>query len=212
MAGSPSETSWQPSDDGALSADLQSVPTGRHQRGVGRAAEQARRVRWALFGGLAVAQAAFFTCRPAALPHLLAVGDRPATGHFHPGGGSIRFDAQLPESGEPIEAEAFAREGQELPPLHWRGADHAVVERSNGAWTVAWPEPDRAIELIDSDGTALLTLPTPRTDDRCPSAGMVEFSDRQPWRICVEPRRGGPRFARLAARRVLAVWTRLGAR
>jgi predicted AlkP superfamily phosphohydrolase/phosphomutase len=74
---------------------------------------------------------------------------------------SNTFDARLPESGEPIEVEAFAGDGQQLPPLRWRGADGGVVEGSSGAWTVPWPEPGRAIELIDSDGTVLLTLPTP---------------------------------------------------
>ena len=73
---------------------------------------------------------------------------------------SNTFDVRLPASDAPVEVEAFAVEGQELPPLRWRGADN-VIKQAHGAWTVPWPDPDRPLELIDSDGTVLLTLPTP---------------------------------------------------
>jgi hypothetical protein len=71
---------------------------------------------------------------------------------------SNAFDARAPEVGDMIEVEAITSEGRSLPPLQWRG-DGEVHEAGDGAWSVAWPPAERPLELIDSDGTVLLTLP-----------------------------------------------------
>jgi hypothetical protein len=73
---------------------------------------------------------------------------------------SNAFGSRPPEVAEQIEVDAIASEGHRLPPLHWQG-DADVVEHGAGRWSMAWPERSRSLELIDSDGTVLLSLPTP---------------------------------------------------
>jgi hypothetical protein len=72
---------------------------------------------------------------------------------------SNAFDARSPEVGAAIEVEAIPSDGHQLPPLHWQG-DGEVLEERAGAWSVAWPSGENPLQLIDSDGTVLLTLPT----------------------------------------------------
>jgi hypothetical protein len=72
---------------------------------------------------------------------------------------SNAFDARLPSAGQKLEVEAYPSAGHELPPLHWRGGD--AVAKDAGTWSVTWPGDARTLELVESDGTVLLTLPTP---------------------------------------------------
>jgi predicted AlkP superfamily phosphohydrolase/phosphomutase len=72
---------------------------------------------------------------------------------------SNAFDARAPAVGDMIEVEAITSEGRSLPPLQWRG-DGEVREEGDGVWSVAWPPAEGPLELLDSDGTVLLTLPT----------------------------------------------------
>lgn len=69
---------------------------------------------------------------------------------------SNSFDATMPAPGEPVEVEAFARDGAMLPALHWRGDARVTGE---GKWTVAWPDAGRHLELVDADDEVMLTLP-----------------------------------------------------
>jgi predicted AlkP superfamily phosphohydrolase/phosphomutase len=69
------------------------------------------------------------------------------------------FDAHWPAVGDPVEVEAIPSEGHQLPPLRWRG-EGEVLEQRGGAWTVGWPAAARPLQLLDSDGTVLLSLPT----------------------------------------------------
>jgi hypothetical protein len=72
---------------------------------------------------------------------------------------SNAFDSRSPAAGDAIGVEAVPSEGRELPPLRWQG-DGGVAEGRDGVWSVAWPTGERALELVDSDGTVLLSLPT----------------------------------------------------
>jgi predicted AlkP superfamily phosphohydrolase/phosphomutase len=71
---------------------------------------------------------------------------------------SNAFDARAPEVGSAVQVEAHPSDGRSLPPLRWRG-DGAAAQAADGVWNVAWPAAERPLELIDSDGTVLLTLP-----------------------------------------------------
>ncbi len=73
---------------------------------------------------------------------------------------SNAFGSRPPQAAEQIEVNAIASEGHQLPPLHWQG-DADVVEHGVGSWSITWPERSGPLELIDSDGTVLLALPTP---------------------------------------------------
>jgi predicted AlkP superfamily phosphohydrolase/phosphomutase len=71
------------------------------------------------------------------------------------------FDHRMPEPGERIGVRAIASEGRELPPLTWRGEGEGEVRDDGpGSWSLPWPEGDRTLGLIDSDGSVLLELPT----------------------------------------------------
>jgi hypothetical protein len=71
---------------------------------------------------------------------------------------STAFDARLPGPGQQLEVAAHASDGHELPPLHWRGGD--VAAKDAGTWSLTWPADDGTLELVEADGTVLLTLPT----------------------------------------------------
>lgn len=73
---------------------------------------------------------------------------------------STAFDAHWPAPGDQIQVAASARDGSELPPLRWQGSA-AIAPAGDGAWNVVWPEDAASSTLLDSDGTVLLTLPTP---------------------------------------------------
>ena len=73
---------------------------------------------------------------------------------------SNAFDARPPAAGEPVPVTLTAAEGRTLPPVTWRGDDGRATETAPGEWTVAWPADGRTLELEDSDGSRLLTLPT----------------------------------------------------
>jgi hypothetical protein len=70
---------------------------------------------------------------------------------------SNNFDLAMPSPGDRLDVQAFAGEGHELPPLHWRGEAQAQGE---DAWVVAWPDAKAPARLLDSDDKLLLSLPT----------------------------------------------------
>jgi hypothetical protein len=70
---------------------------------------------------------------------------------------SNSFDATMPAPGAPIEVEAFARNGETLPDLQWRGDARPAGE---GTWTVTWPGAGQRLELLH-EGQVLLALPPP---------------------------------------------------
>lgn len=72
---------------------------------------------------------------------------------------SNTFDARPPEVGAAIEVEAIPSDGHQLPPLRWQG-DGEVLKDGESVWSVPWPSGERPLQLVDSDGTVLLTLPT----------------------------------------------------
>jgi hypothetical protein len=71
---------------------------------------------------------------------------------------SNTFDATMPNPGQPVGVEAFAADGQTLPPLHWQGED--VQAAGDATWTVAWPDAGTPVRLVDGDDQVVLTLPT----------------------------------------------------
>jgi predicted AlkP superfamily phosphohydrolase/phosphomutase len=71
------------------------------------------------------------------------------------------FDQRMPEPGERIDVRAVASGGRELPPLTWRGEGEREVQRDGaGSWSLPWPSGGHPLQLIDSDGTILMQLPT----------------------------------------------------
>ncbi len=70
---------------------------------------------------------------------------------------SNTFDLVIPSPGAPVVVKAFAGDGHELPPLHWRGD---AQPQGHDAWAVAWPEAGAPAELLGSDDKVLLSLPT----------------------------------------------------
>jgi predicted AlkP superfamily phosphohydrolase/phosphomutase len=72
---------------------------------------------------------------------------------------SNAFDAHWPAAGEAVEIQALPSDGHQLPPLRWQG-DRDVHEQRDGVWTVHWPAAATPMQLLDSDGTVLLSLPT----------------------------------------------------
>jgi predicted AlkP superfamily phosphohydrolase/phosphomutase len=89
---------------------------------------------------------------------------------------SNAFDARAPEVGDTIEIEAISGDGRPLPPLQWRG-DGEVLGKRDGVWSVAWPTDERPLELVDSDGTVLLTLPV--------AAPVGTVHQRRWWNVLV---------------------------
>jgi hypothetical protein len=73
---------------------------------------------------------------------------------------SNAFDARPPAAGEPVPVTLTAAEGRTLPPVVWRGEDGQAPETAPAAGFVAWPADGRTLQLEDSDGSRLLTLPT----------------------------------------------------
>jgi hypothetical protein len=71
---------------------------------------------------------------------------------------SNSFDLALPKPGDRVEVEAFARAGDALPALHWRGSGEVRAD-GPGSWTVTWPAAGATLELRDADDRVLLTLP-----------------------------------------------------
>jgi len=71
---------------------------------------------------------------------------------------SNAFDARFPETGEEVLIEAVPDSTHQLPPMRWAGGDYQVV--GTGRWAVSWPAGDNSMQLLDSDGTTLVTLPT----------------------------------------------------
>ena len=120
------------------------------------------------------------------------------------------FDAQTPAPGEAIEVEAIASDGRQLPPLRWQG-DGQVREEREGAWKVAWPTAAAPLQLLDSDGTVLLSLPTAAPAGRFISAGGGMLSSATLPGIC-PARRRGRRTPRHATTRVPAARSRVAAR
>jgi hypothetical protein len=72
---------------------------------------------------------------------------------------SNNFDLAMPSAGAPVEVKAFAGDGHELPPLHWRGEAQAQAQGED-AWVVTWPDAKAPARLLDSDDKLLLSLPT----------------------------------------------------
>ncbi|MEM7024147.1 MAG: hypothetical protein AAF637_16385 [Pseudomonadota bacterium] len=72
---------------------------------------------------------------------------------------SNSFGLVTPAPGEPIEVEAVASAGANLPALHWSAA--VATSEGEGEWIVRWPEPGTRLALQDADGKVLLDLPTP---------------------------------------------------
>ena len=73
---------------------------------------------------------------------------------------SNAFDARVPPPGTPVEATLTATDGQALPPVRWQGG--AAEPTTDGHWRLAWPAAGENLTLEDSDGSALLSLPTAR--------------------------------------------------
>jgi hypothetical protein len=73
---------------------------------------------------------------------------------------SNAFDARPPTAGEPVPVTLTAADGRTLPPVAWRGDERQATETAPGEWSVAWPADGRTLQLDDSDGSRLLTLPT----------------------------------------------------
>jgi hypothetical protein len=69
------------------------------------------------------------------------------------------FDTHFAAVGEGVPVRATAVAGRVLPPLRWEGAD-AVRAEGEGTWTIAWPAAAAPLRLIESEGGAVLTLPT----------------------------------------------------
>ena len=73
---------------------------------------------------------------------------------------SNSFDLALPRPGDQVGVEALARDGDALPPLHWRGAPGNGARTDGvGRWTVTWPDAGAPLELLDADNRLLLSLP-----------------------------------------------------
>jgi predicted AlkP superfamily phosphohydrolase/phosphomutase len=65
-------------------------------------------------------------------------------------------DFKFPSPGERIGIEIVPAKGHRAPVVGWRGGE-AVYE--SGRWRVAWPQPGRTTQLVNHDGTVLVTLP-----------------------------------------------------
>jgi predicted AlkP superfamily phosphohydrolase/phosphomutase len=89
---------------------------------------------------------------------------------------SNAFDARWPAAGQAVEIAASPSDGQQLPPLRWQGKGEAHAERE-GVWRVDWPAAGAPMQLLDSDGTVLLSLPT------AAPAGVVH--QRRWWNLLV---------------------------
>ncbi len=72
---------------------------------------------------------------------------------------SNAFDASFPSAGQKIAVVAVPDDTHQIPPMHWRGGEVEDGKQA-GSWTVSWPDAAAPIELVDSDGTVVLTLPT----------------------------------------------------
>ena len=72
---------------------------------------------------------------------------------------SNAFDASFPKAGETVEVEAVPDATHRVPPLHWEGGEAAAGDMT-GKWSVTWPDAGTQMQLVDSDGITLLTLPT----------------------------------------------------
>lgn len=89
---------------------------------------------------------------------------------------SNTFDARFPPAGEPVRIEATAVDGSPLPPLRWQSDGEVRAER-DGLWTIPWPTAARPLNLVDGDGTELLTLP--------PAAPVGAVHQRRWWNALV---------------------------
>ena len=64
---------------------------------------------------------------------------------------------KFPAAGERIAVEVVPAAGYREPVVQWRGTE-AVYE--SGYWRVVWPQAGQTADLVNHDGTVLLTLPT----------------------------------------------------
>ncbi len=88
---------------------------------------------------------------------------------------SNRFDARLPEVGEPVEVRIVPDPGRPPPPVRWTGGE---VERlAPDRFRLNWPAPERPLALYDSDGTLLLRLPL--------AAPVREIAERAWWNALI---------------------------
>ena len=72
---------------------------------------------------------------------------------------SNAYSASFPSAGQKISVEAVPDETHQVPPMHWRGGE-AEEGQQPGRWTISWPDAATPMQLIDSDGTIVLTVPT----------------------------------------------------
>jgi predicted AlkP superfamily phosphohydrolase/phosphomutase len=72
---------------------------------------------------------------------------------------SNAYDASTPIAGETVRVTLEPVLGRELPPVSWRG-DGKATEIAPGAWNVTWPGEGSRVDLYDSDGLRLLSLPS----------------------------------------------------
>jgi predicted AlkP superfamily phosphohydrolase/phosphomutase len=74
---------------------------------------------------------------------------------------SNAFDSRFPSPGAHVAVEALPDSTHQVPPMQWQGGKGLSAD-GPGQWTIAWPVANAPMSLIDSDGVAVLTLPTAR--------------------------------------------------
>jgi predicted AlkP superfamily phosphohydrolase/phosphomutase len=72
---------------------------------------------------------------------------------------SNAFDTFFPAAGEKVVIEAVPDATHQIPPLRWEGGEAEAGDKP-GSWTISWPAEQESMQLVDSDGIVLLTLPT----------------------------------------------------
>ncbi len=72
---------------------------------------------------------------------------------------ATQYAALTPQPGDTIRIRVEPVAGTQAPPLLSASPANPLVRTGDGVWTLDWPEPEHAVEIIEADGTRLLTLP-----------------------------------------------------